>query len=103
MAETKSEIDAIKHLLEVEKNAAALINDAAEEADRRISQAKLQYNTEYKKRYETEASSLETEFKNQNKIITEKYQKEIDSYKDSIASRPQDSDSFSAALDKLFF
>ena len=40
MAEN-TEIDAINHLLEVEKNASALINDAAQEADRRLSEALL--------------------------------------------------------------
>ena len=46
MAENTSEIDAINHLLEVEKNAAALISDAAEEADRRLAQARAKYNAE---------------------------------------------------------
>ena len=43
MAETTAEIDAINHLLEVEKNASALINDAAMEADRRLAQARAKY------------------------------------------------------------
>ena len=50
MAEN-TEIDAINHLLEVEKNASALINDAAQEADRRLSEARSKYNAEYKTRY----------------------------------------------------
>ena len=41
MAEN-TEIDAINHLLEVEKNASALINDAAQEADRRLSEQSYQ-------------------------------------------------------------
>ena len=48
MAEINMEIDAINHLLEVEKNASALINDAAQEADRRLSDAHAKYNAEYK-------------------------------------------------------
>ena len=47
MAENTSEIDAINHLLEVEKNASALINDAAQEVDRRLSDARAKYNAEY--------------------------------------------------------
>ena len=39
MADINMEIDAINHLLEVEKNASALINDAAQEVDRRLSKA----------------------------------------------------------------
>ena len=36
MAENTSEIDAINHLLEVEKNASALINDAAQEVETEV-------------------------------------------------------------------
>ena len=50
MAEN-TEIDAINHLLEVEKNASALINDAAQEADRRLSDAHSKYNAAYKPHY----------------------------------------------------
>ena len=103
MAENTSEIDAINHLLEVEKNAAALISDAAEEADRRLSQARAQYNAEYKNRYEKEAARLEAEFQTAHEQIAEKYQKEIDSYKESLAAKPQDSKAFSATLEKLIF
>ena len=62
MAETTMEIDAINHLLEVEKNASALINDAAQEVDRRLSDAHSKYNTEYKLRYDEVASRLEAEY-----------------------------------------
>ena len=55
MAENNTEIDAINHLLEVEKNASALINDAAQEADRRLSEARSKYNSEYKTRYDVNA------------------------------------------------
>ena len=36
MAENNTEIDAINHLLEVEKNASMLINDAVMEVERRV-------------------------------------------------------------------
>ena len=59
-----TEIDAINHLLEVEKNASALINDAAQEADRRLSEARSKYNAEYKIRYDQVAARLEAEYQN---------------------------------------
>ena len=103
MSETTMEIDAINHLLEVEKNASALINDAALEVDRRLSEARVKYNSEYKARYDQIAASLEAEYQNNHNSIAEKYQKEIDSYKESLEAKAQDYEAFSSLLDKLIF
>lgn len=103
MAENTSEIDALNHLLEVEKNATALINDAAEEVDRRLSEARAKYNAEYKTRYEKEASALEAEYQENHNKIAEKYQKEFESYKETLAARPQDSKAFADLLNRLVF
>lgn len=103
MAETTMEIDAINHLLEVEKNASALINDAAQEVDRRLSEARAKYNSEYKARYDETAASLEAEYQTNHNSIAEKYQKEIDSYKESLEAKAQNYEAFSSLLDKLIF
>lgn len=103
MAENNSEIDAINHLLEVEKNASTLINDAATEAERRLSQARAKYNSDYKTRYDEIAAKLEAEYQNNHQQIADKYQKDIDSYKESLAAKPQNSEAFSSLLDKLIF
>ena len=103
MAETTMEIDAINHLLEVEKNASALINDAAQEVDHRLSEARVKYNSEYKARYDQIAASLEAEYQTNHNSISEKYQKEIDSYKESLEAKAQDYEAFSSLLDKLIF
>ena len=103
MAEINMEIDAINHLLEVEKNASALINDAAQEADRRLSDAHAKYNAEYKLRYDEVASRLESEYQENHNLVAEKYQKEIDSYKESLAAKSQNYEAFSSLLDKLLF
>jgi hypothetical protein len=103
MSETTMEIDAINHLLEVEKNASALINVAAQEGDRRLAEACVKYNSEYKARYDQIAASLEAEYQNNHNSIAEKYQKEIDSYKESLAAKAQNYEAFSSLLDKLIF
>ena len=103
MAENTTEIDAINHLLEVEKNASTPINDAAMEAERRLSQARAKYNSDYKARYDEIAAQLESEYQNNHQQIADKYLKEIDSYKESLAAKPQNSEAFSSLLDKLIF
>lgn len=103
MAENTMEIDAINHLLEVEKNASALINDAAQEADRRLSDAHSKYNAAYKQRYDAVTAELEVEYQTNHTQIAEKYQKEIDTYKESLAAKPQNYEAFSSLLDSLLF
>lgn len=101
MAETTAEIDAINHLLEVEKNASTLINDAAQEADRRLSAARAKYSSEYKERYEKAAGELETKYLENQKSIEKKYNDELEAYKQSLASKSQNFEAFSKLLDTL--
>ena len=58
---------------------------------------------ELKTRYEKETARLEAEFQAAHEQIAEKYQKEIDSYKESLAAKTQDTNAFSATLEKLIF
>ena len=101
MAETSAEIDAINHLLEVEKNASALINDAAMEAERRLSQARSKYNTEYKNGYDKIASELEAQYNQNQKTIEQKYNDELEAYKATLAAKLQNYDAFASLLEKL--
>lgn len=101
MAENNPELDAIKHLLEVEKNASALINDAKTEADKRLSEAHLKYNSQYKEKYDQLVAQLDKDFEEQHNQIEAKYKKEIDEYKASIESKSQDKKSFESLLEKL--
>lgn len=101
MAETTAEIDAINHLLEVEKNASTLINDAAQEAERRLSAARAQYNSEYKAGYDKAAGDLEAQYLENQKTIEKKYNDELEAYKQSLAAKPQNFESFSKLLDTL--
>lgn len=98
--ENKSDIDTIKHLLEVEKNASALIDDAKIEAEKRIADAHLKYNSEYKSKYEAVASTLELEYQKNLETITEKYKSEIEEYKKSLENKPQNETAFNALLEK---
>lgn len=103
MAENNSELDAINHLLEIEKDAAILIDDAKVEAEKRISDAKSQYNAKYKAEYEKIVSDLDSNYQSSLKDISEEYNKEISAYKTQLEERKQNESDFSALLDKLLF
>ena len=93
----------ICHLIEVEKNASAMIEEASIEADKRVSSARAKANTEYKEKYDLEIQKLEENYKQKITEISENHKKELEDYKSSLESKPQDSKSFSTTLEKLLF
>ncbi len=101
MAENNPELDAINHLIEVEKSASTLIDDAKIEADKRLSQARLQYNSEYKSKYDQLVMQMEADFNSKRDEIESKYKKQIDEYKASIEGKSQDEKAFDSLLEKL--
>lgn len=103
MAEKNSELDAIKHLLEIEKDAAVLIDDAKIEADKRLTDAKGQYNAQYKEQYDKIVSELDSKYHSSMDDISDKYNKEINAYKTQLEEQKQNDSAFSSLLDKLLF
>lgn len=103
MAEENLEIDAIKHLLEIEKEASALIDDAKIEAEKRVSKAKSQYNEEFKKEYDSLMQKLESQYNSNCEEINKKYQDEFEGYKESLKHKKLNKDDFFKMLDSLFF
>ena len=103
MAENSSELDAINHLLEIERDAAVLIDDAKIEADKRIASAKNQYNTQYKSKYDEIVKDLDSKYNTSIDEISDKYNKEIDAYKTQLEEKQQNEASFNSLLDKLLF
>lgn len=100
MANQNLELDAIKHLLEIEKTASVLIDDAKIEADKRLSEARSKYNTQYKSKYDEIASVLEVDYQKKLEEITTKYKSEINEYKKSLENKPQNEEAFNALLEK---
>ena len=95
------ELDAINHLLEIEKNASILVNDAHIESDKRISQARLQFSTKYKESLEKITEELESEYKDKLESISKKYADEFTEYKSSLEKKVQNKENFSELLEKL--
>lgn len=101
MADNNPELDAINHLLEVEKKAAGLITDAQIEADKRLSEARLKFNSEYKVRYDSVAAEMEADYQKKHEEIEAKYKKEIEEYKATLENKTQNEKAFTDLLDKI--
>ena len=89
------------HLLKIESEASALVNDAQTEADRRVHEAEKHNHTAYEERYCKENERLENEFHAVKERARQQYQTELETYQKKIDCVNPDIKRFSALLDKL--
>jgi len=97
------ELNMINHLFEVEKAASILINDAAEEADKRISAAKAEYNEKYKQKYDEVVEQLKNQYEKSISECSAAHEKILSEYQSKLESKQQDFSAFSTMLDKFLF
>ena len=89
------------HLLEIEKEAAALVNDAQAEADRRIAEYEKKARSVYDESYRHNAQKLELEFQNNKERVKEQYKIEIENYRNELFGLKKNMDGFSALFNKI--
>jgi F0F1-type ATP synthase membrane subunit b/b' len=93
--------EVLGHLLKIESEAAALVNDAQAEADKRVLEAEKQNHAAYEERYRKEGERLGNEFQALKEKIRRQYQTELESYSNKITSLHIDVNRFSALLDRF--
>jgi len=93
--------EVLGHLLKIESEASALVNDAQAEADRRVLEAEKQNHAAFDERYHRENERLESEYNAFREKVQGQYQAELDAYKEKISSIEVNVNRFSALLDKL--
>ena len=98
-----AEIDIIDHLLEVEKEAAALVLDAQKKADEKVAEARFKTDEEFRERYSLVLSDLEKEFDLKKRIAQEKCAADLESYEAELKSAAKDEDAFFAQMDAMLF
>jgi len=90
----------LDHLLKIEAEAAALVNDAQAEADRRIHENEEKMRTSYEERFRLEAQARELSLKNETNKLKEQYQNEIDDYVKEISSINVDVERFTSLFNR---
>ena len=103
MADSSEEINVIAHLLQVEKNASLLIDNALKEAEQKLAQTRSQANLEFKQKYEDCVSNLETEYNQKLNEIQSEHDKLFNDFKDSLQSQPKYNAEFNNLLETLLF
>jgi len=95
--------EVLQHLLNLEAEAAALVNDAQAEADRRISEGEKLNRSRYDEIYTREAAALEAQFALDLAVFKENYEKQLEEYRESLITQPRDTAAFSSLAEKYLF
>ncbi|MDR1858363.1 MAG: hypothetical protein LBQ69_02730 [Treponema sp.] len=93
--------EVLGHLLQVESQAADLVDNAKVEADRRVTEAEKHSRASYDERCHVEREKLEREFHKSKEQAQQRYQEEMEAYRHAVSSIQPDTDRFSALLSKL--
>jgi hypothetical protein len=95
------EVNVLGHLLKIEADAAAMVDDAQAEADRRVAESEKQNRARYDEEYGRQAAELDRAFDDEVARIRADYQAQLDAYRGSLDSIPADQGRFSALMDEL--
>ncbi|MDR2746455.1 MAG: hypothetical protein LBB77_03325 [Treponema sp.] len=95
------DLNVLGHLLKIEADAAAMVDDAQAEADRRVAESEKQSRTRYDEEYGRRAQELDSRFEEELRRIRADYQAQLEAYRESLDSIPVDQGRFSALMDDL--
>ncbi|MDR2079961.1 MAG: hypothetical protein LBP74_09605 [Treponema sp.] len=91
----------LRHLLEVEAKAAALVDDAQAEADRRVAGAEKRNRERYEERYNGEIERLNREYEEKTAGIKVQYAQELNDYRKSLDSIQINRDGFLRLVEQI--
>ncbi|MDR3276282.1 MAG: hypothetical protein LBT11_03555 [Treponema sp.] len=86
----------LQHLLEIEGQAEALVNDAQTEADRRVQEAEKEHRAVYEERYAREIAAQEAQYREEFAGMEERYRRTLEEYRSGLDREPADRGKFSA-------
>jgi len=90
----------LEHLLKIEAEAAALVNGAQAEADRRIHENEEKNRKIYEERFKVEAQKRESVLRKEKEKLKEQYQQMLEEYRNGISAAKTDAEKFSALFDR---
>jgi F0F1-type ATP synthase membrane subunit b/b' len=93
------EQDVLRHLLQVEAEASALVDDAQAEADRRIAEGEKQNRALFEEQHSRLITDLEQQSAEALSRLKGDSKKELDAYRESLEALPLDRDAFGRAMD----
>jgi hypothetical protein len=93
----------LAHLLQIESEAAALVDDAQAEADRRLSEGEKRNRQRYDDGYSREVAELDIRFEGELRAVKEDYQKQLELYREGLNRMAVNKENFSGLVESLLF
>ena len=84
----------LQHLLDLESQAADLVNNAQAEADKRVSDGEKQNSARYKEAYAREVQTLEKSCAEKLTVVKEDYRKQLEVYRKNLETMPRNKERF---------
>jgi vacuolar-type H+-ATPase subunit H len=91
----------LQHLLQLETEAAALVDDAQAESDRRLAEGEKRNRKRYDERYSQEMASIDEEYTKKRSEVEVVHQQELERYRESLNALPVYMDRFFALVASL--
>ncbi|MDR2102879.1 MAG: hypothetical protein LBP42_02115 [Treponema sp.] len=98
-----SDENILQHLLQIESEAAALVNDAQAEADRRLTEGEKQNRRRYDEEYSREVAELDAGFDTEIKTVKEDYRRQLEMYQEGLSRITANTGNFSKLVENLLF
>ncbi|MDR0785609.1 MAG: hypothetical protein LBE74_06990 [Treponema sp.] len=95
--------DVLHHLLEIEAEAASLVNDAAVEADRRIASDEKQNRLRYEEQFAKASAECEAKYNDDMSAVKVSYQQELDVFRRGLDYIKEDKDGFNRLMESFLF
>ena len=92
------EVDVIQHLMEIEKEASAIILEAQKTADQTISQARTEAESQFKEKYSVIIDKIQKDEESRKEQILEKSQSALEEYKESLGGTHKNQEAFEGSL-----
>jgi hypothetical protein len=93
--------EVLQHLLGLENEASALVNDAQAEADRRTAEREKQNRLRYDETYAAEVEVLEKDFAQHLAGVKENCRQQLETYRAALQSMSSNKEAFSSLAEKL--
>ena len=93
--------DVLQHLLNLEAQAAALVDDAQAEADRRNSEGENENRIRYDEACSREIKNLEDAFTKERSAVKDDYRRQLEAYRESLKTMTLNTEAFSSLAEKF--
>ncbi|MBR5646594.1 MAG: hypothetical protein IKX23_08160 [Treponema sp.] len=103
MSEVTEGFNPIEHIRQVEKESQIIIENAKKEAEKKLIAARASCDKKFKEDYNQSVEKLQKQYLAKNATALQKYNDQLEEYKQSLSQKVQDRQEFNSFLTKSLF